>query len=224
MGYGDRVTMEESTNQVTVNVTQKGYAAGVAAYAGTGSTIKGCTNQGNISGVGGYLGGIVGTAKGVTITNCMNDGSIIDSMLSATYPYCVGGIAGSATSASRITNCGNAGAVTSHLKNTGGVVGYFAGTAEKCFNSGNVTGIYATGGIRKHFFGEYQRDRLLQPREIFCATRRRLRSAIPVRRASAALSAIQIKPAARTARLRTATMPVQPQMRMRRRLTLRSAA
>ena len=33
------------------------------------------------------------------------------------------------------------------LKNTGGVVGYFAGTAEKCFNSGNVTGIYATGGI-----------------------------------------------------------------------------
>ena len=147
VGYGDPVTMEKCTNQVTVNVTQKGYAAGVAAYAGTGSTIKGCTNQGNISGVGGYLGGIVGTAKGVTITNCINNGDVVDSMLSATYPYCVGGIAGSATSASRITNCGNAGAVTSHLKNTGGVVGYFAGTAEKCFNSGNVTGIYATGGI-----------------------------------------------------------------------------
>lgn len=147
VGYGDPVTMKKCTNQVTVNVTQKGYAAGVAAYAGTGSTITGCTNQGNISGVGGYLGGIVGTAKGVTITNCINNGDVVDSMLSATYPYCVGGIAGSAISASRITNCGNAGAVTSHLKNTGGVVGYFAGTAEKCFNSGNVTGIYATGGI-----------------------------------------------------------------------------
>lgn len=147
VGYGDPVTMKKCTNQVTVNVTQKGYAAGVAAYAGTGSTITGCTNQGNISGVGGYLGGIVGTAKGVTITNCINNGDVVDSMLSATYPYCVGGIAGSAISASRITNCGNTGAVTSHLKNTGGVVGYFAGTAEKCFNSGNVTGIYATGGI-----------------------------------------------------------------------------
>lgn len=147
VAYGNPVTMETCMNRVTVTVTQKGYAAGVAAYAGTGSTITGCTNQGDISGVGGYLGGIVGTAKGVTITNCINNGDVVDSMLSATYPYCVGGIAGSAISASRITNCGNAGAVTSHLKNTGGVVGYFAGTAEKCFNSGNVTGIYATGGI-----------------------------------------------------------------------------
>lgn len=147
VAYGNPVTMETCMNRVTVTVTQKGYAAGVAAYANTGSTITGCTNQGNISGVGGYLGGIVGTASGVTITNCINNGDVVDSMRSATYPYCVGGIAGSATSASRITNCGNTGAVTSHLKNTGGVVGYFAGTAEKCFNSGNVTGIYATGGI-----------------------------------------------------------------------------
>ena len=147
MGYGDPVTLKNCTNLATVDASQKGYAAGIVASAGAGSTITGCTNQGNISGVGGYLGGIVGTAKGVTITNCINNGDVVDSMLSATYPYCVGGIAGSATSASRITNCGNTGAVTSHLKNTGGVVGYFAGTAEKCFNSGNVTGIYATGGI-----------------------------------------------------------------------------
>ena len=147
VGYGDPVTMKNCVNKVTVNVTQKGYAAGVAAYAGTGSTITDCTNQGNISGVGGYLGGIVGTAKGVTITNCINNGDVVDSMLSATYPYCVGGIAGSATSASRITNCGNIGAVTSRLKSTGGVVGTFAGTVEKCFNTGDVDGIYNVGGI-----------------------------------------------------------------------------
>ena len=97
--------------------------------------------------MGGYLGGIVGTAKGVTITNCINNGDVVDSMLSATYPYCVGGIAGSATSASRITNCGNIGAVTSRLKSTGGVVGTFAGTVEKCFNTGDVDGIYNVGGI-----------------------------------------------------------------------------
>ena len=147
VGYGYPVTLINCVNQATVTATKKGYAAGVAAYAYTGSTITGCTNQGAVSGCGGYLGGIVGTASGAIITNCINNGDIVDSMLSATYPYCVGGIAGSATSASRITNCGNTGAVTSHLKNTGGVVGYFAGTAEKCFNSGNVTGIYATGGI-----------------------------------------------------------------------------
>lgn len=147
VGYGYPVTLINCVNQATVTATKKGYAAGVAAYAYTGSTITGCTNQGAVSGRGGYLGGIVGTASGVTITNCINNGDVVDSMLSATYPYCVGGIVGSATSASRITNCGNTGAVTSHLKNTGGVVGYFAGTAGRCFNSGNVTGIYATGGI-----------------------------------------------------------------------------
>ncbi len=147
VAYGSQVTMENCTNQVTVNVTQKGYAAGVAAYAYTGSTITGCTNQGAVSGRGGYLGGIVGTASGVTITNCINNGDVVDSMLSATYPYCVGGIAGSATSASRITNCGNTGAVTSRLKSTGGVVGTFAGTVEKCFNTGDVDGIYNVGGI-----------------------------------------------------------------------------
>lgn len=147
VGYGYPVTLEKCVNQATVTATQKGYAAGVAAYAYTGSTITGCTNQGAVSGRGGYLGGIVGTASGVTITNCINNGDVVDSMLSATYPYCVGGIAGSATSASRITNCGNTGAVTSRLKSTGGVVGTFAGTVEKCFNTGDVDGIYNVGGI-----------------------------------------------------------------------------
>lgn len=95
VAYGNPVTMETCMNRVTVTVTQKGYAAGVAAYANTGSTITGCTNQGNISGVGGYLGGIVGTASGVTITNCINNGDVVDSRRSDTYPYGVGGIAGS---------------------------------------------------------------------------------------------------------------------------------
>ena len=147
VGYGDPVTMEKCTNQVTVNVTQKGYAAGVAAYAGTGSTITGCTNQGNISGVGDYVGGILATGTGTTvISRCINSGEIISTGKPGSYNYSVGGIAGSLSS-STVELCGNTGTVTSTLKRTAGIVGSFGGTMTKCFNSGSITGIYASGGI-----------------------------------------------------------------------------
>ena len=148
VGYGDPVTMKNCVNKVTVNVTQKGYAAGVAAYAGTGSTITDCTNQGNISGVGGYLGGIVGTAKGVTMTNCINSGEITSTAAPSISTIGIGGIAGTfSESTASIERCYNTGRVTSTIKRTGGIVGYFAGTMTKCFNSGSITGIYASGGI-----------------------------------------------------------------------------
>lgn len=147
VGYGNPVTMENCTNQVTVNVTQKGYAAGVVAYAGTGSTIKGCTNQGNISGVGDCVGGILATGTGTTvISRCINSGEIISTGKPGSYNYSVGGIAGSLSS-STVELCGNTGTVTSTLKRTAGIVGSFGGTMTKCFNSGSITGIYASGGI-----------------------------------------------------------------------------
>lgn len=147
VGYGNPVTMEKCTNQVTVNVTQKGYAAGVVAYAGTGSTIKGCTNQGNISGVGDCVGGILATGTGTTvISRCINSGEIISTGKPGSYNYSVGGIAGSLSS-STVELCGNTGTVTSTLKRTAGIVGSFGGTMTKCFNSGSITGIYASGGI-----------------------------------------------------------------------------
>lgn len=147
VGYGNPVTMEKCTNQVTVNVTQKGYAAGVVAYAGTGSTIKGCTNQGNISGVGDCVGGILATGTGTTvISRCINSGEIISTGKPGSYNYSVGGIAGSLSS-STVELCGNTGTLTSTLKRTAGIVGSFGGTMTKCFNSGSITGIYASGGI-----------------------------------------------------------------------------
>lgn len=147
VGYGNPVTMENCTNRVTVNVTQKGYAAGVVAYAGTGSTIKGCTNQGNISGVGDCVGGILATGTGTTvISRCINSGEIISTGKPGSYNYSVGGIAGSLSS-STVELCGNTGTVTSTLKRTAGIVGSFGGTMTKCFNSGSITGIYASGGI-----------------------------------------------------------------------------
>ena len=147
VGYGYPVTLINCTNLATVDASQKGYAAGVAAYAGTGSTITGCTNEGKISGAGDYVGGILATGTGTTvISRCINSGEIISTGKPSSYNYSVGGIAGSLSS-STVELCGNTGTVTSTLKRTAGIVGSFGGTMTKCFNSGSITGIYASGGI-----------------------------------------------------------------------------
>ena len=147
VAYGSPVTLENCTNLATVDASQKGYAAGVAAYAGTGSTITGCTNEGKISGAGDYVGGILATGTGTTvISRCINSGEIISTGKPGSYNYSVGGIAGSLSS-STVEFCGNTGTVTSTLKRTAGIVGSFGGMMTKCFNSGSITGIYASGGI-----------------------------------------------------------------------------
>lgn len=147
VAYGSPVTLENCTNLATVDASQKGYAAGIVASAGAGSTITGCTNEGKISGAGDYVGGILATGTGTTvISRCINSGEIISTGKPGSYNYSVGGIAGSLSS-STVELCGNTGTVTSTLKRTAGIVGSFGGTMTKCFNSGSITGIYASGGI-----------------------------------------------------------------------------
>ena len=63
------------------------------------------------------------------------------------YNYCTGGITGGVSSNSTITLCGNTGTVSSTLKRAGGIVGSLGGTVTKCFNTGDITGIFALGGI-----------------------------------------------------------------------------
>ena len=79
VGYGSPVTMENCVNRADVTATANGSVAGVVACTGsTGSSINGCSNQGEICGNGGYIGGIVGSgsSSGTTIKNCLNSGSI----------------------------------------------------------------------------------------------------------------------------------------------------
>ena len=149
VAYGNPATIKNCTNEVDVTATGSGYAAGVIANAsGTGNKIENCRNKGDISGKGGYLGGILGNATGKTeVISSFNDGNITSTAVSSSYPYCVGGIAGNLTASSAITRCGNTGNITSPLKGTGGIVGRLAGTVENSYNLGNVTGIYETGGI-----------------------------------------------------------------------------
>ena len=148
VSYGSPVTIENCVNQATVTATQKGYIAGIVGYTSTtGSSISGCTNQGAVSGVGDYVGGIVGTANNTVIKNCINSAEIVDTGKPGGSNYCVGGIAGAINSSSSIERSGNTGKITSTLKRTGGVVGSAAGTVQSCFNTGDVTGIYSLGGI-----------------------------------------------------------------------------
>lgn len=149
VAYGNPATIKNCTNEVDVTATGSGYAAGVIANAsGTGNKIENCRNKGDISGKGGYLGGILGNATGKTeVISSFNDGNITSTAVSSSYPYCVGGIAGNLTASSAITRCGNTGNITSPLKGTGGIVGRLAGTVENSYNLGNVTGVYETGGI-----------------------------------------------------------------------------
>lgn len=148
VAYGNPVTVTNCTNNVSVEATAKGNAAGVVAYAYANSEVMDCTNNGTIIGCGDYVGGIVGAGSGIkTISNCFNRGSVTNNGTPGGYAYCTGGIAGNVSGSSTVTRCGNTGDVTSTIKRTGGVVGGAAGTISACFNTGKVTGIYSVGGV-----------------------------------------------------------------------------
>ena len=151
VGYGSPVTIENCVNQATVTAKQKGYIAGITAYAGgTGSSISGCKNQGDIVAADGYVGGIVATTSSttsVTVKNCINSGAITCTGTPNSYGGNVGGVGGSISGTSTVERCGNTGTVSSTMKRTGGVAGSVSGTIQSCFNTGDVTGIYSLGGI-----------------------------------------------------------------------------
>ena len=147
VGYGYPVTIENCTNEVAVTSTAKGNIGGVVGVAGSGSSLKNCKNKAAIKGCGDYVGGIAASGSSVTIENCLNSGDIVNTGEPKSYNYCTGGITGGVSSNSTITLCGNTGTVSSTLKRAGGIVGSLGGTVTKCFNTGDITGIFALGGI-----------------------------------------------------------------------------
>ena len=147
VGYGYPVTIENCTNEVAVTSTAKGNIGGVVGVAGSGSSLKNCKNKAAIKGCGDYVGGIAASGSSVTIERCLNSGDIVNTGEPKSYNYCTGGITGGVSSNSTITLCGNTGTVSSTLKRAGGIVGSLGGTVTKCFNIGDITGIFALGGI-----------------------------------------------------------------------------
>ena len=171
MGHGT-ITLEKITTDVTVSVKNLNYYAsplgsvgGLIGYnvANDGATynvvkvIK-CINKGSIYGV--TAGGIAGAnnssnaANQYTLEDCTNEGTVTGLLYA-------GGILGGSTS-STATRCENSGTVKA--TETTGTHGYAGGIcatnlrwAERCVNTGDVSGKYAGGiayGLSSTYGGE----------------------------------------------------------------------
>lgn len=131
-----------NTNNATIqNLTVKGnvsgtqYVAGIKAYGP--ATITNCINEATITATSNYAGGI--SANGaITMTNCVNKGDV-------TGLNYVGGLNGG--TATKITDSGNEGTITATSSYVGGISGSGVETLNKVYNTGDVTGKAAVGGI-----------------------------------------------------------------------------
>ncbi len=123
------------TNSATIlsegdSNSNNGNAGGISGN--NRGTITGCTNTGNVTGIG-YVGGITAETKGDIISGCINTGDI-------TGKYTVGGITGSYMYGSLIA-CYNTGNVaTTGSSYAGGIVGTTQKEITACYSTGNVNG------------------------------------------------------------------------------------
>ena len=144
-----------------------GYIGGVVGRASYPTTIENAYNSGNIIGTVSYpsgiteddakninpncdVAGILGGASMATIRNSYNTGNI-----NGLYGYAAGIVGmmegmvyGTPDRSSVIENCYNTGDITG-LRYTGGLVAYYIGNVNKCYNTGKVTvfGGTAAGGL-----------------------------------------------------------------------------
>lgn len=139
------------------NQTTNYYNGGIAGNLGANTTIKNCSNFGNIKSWYEH-GGIVGTISvaGDSIVGCVNYGNIEG-------VYQIGGIVGYLTNVTAVVDgCANFGNVksTSTLggilsgttsgysgQGEGGIAGYARGNFINCLNAGTVSGTTHVGGI-----------------------------------------------------------------------------
>jgi hypothetical protein len=119
---------------------------------GIGSSSKvlfyNCRNRGTVIGDD-CCGGIIGTAIRYTLSECVNNGTVI-----STGDY-VGGIISTITQFGNVIRCANAGTV----KSTGNYVGGLAGdilmdnnSVEDCYHTGSVSGNDFVGGLGGNFY------------------------------------------------------------------------
>jgi len=132
--------LENCHNKNTTIVASGDSAGGLVGYIsdtfGTNNSIINCTNSGDVFGKN-YIGGIVGYATtenhGSTITNCINNGSVIST------GERTGGIVGSASKC-EVSKCIVNGKVISQSRFVGGFVGQFTGNS-------NIKNCYFTGAL-----------------------------------------------------------------------------
>ena len=94
---------------------------------------------GSVSVSGMVVGGLVGSTKEGTISNCYSTGDVNGGGI-------VGGLMGSFAYSS-VSNCYSTGDVSGTGDNIGGLVGYTFGIVSNCYSTGNVSGDYEVGGL-----------------------------------------------------------------------------
>ncbi len=138
-------------------VTAKDYVGGILGKymlaAGCAVNISRCVNRGSIIGTidtsAGYVGGITGICVGMNIDSCANFGDVSIGVGISTLGAIAGGIAGLMGSSQgyseSITNCFNAGTITSTQATgnaaTAGIVGRMnnsGGEVSNCYNIGKI--------------------------------------------------------------------------------------
>ncbi len=125
------------------------YRGGTIAKVNRG-TIFQCFSKGSVSGT--RVGGICATNDGGSVVSCINRANISGDQ--------AGGIAGAMANNGRIAHCGNIAAVSSEVKQAGGICGvcYSSTSFDNCYNSGKVSGTTSTGAICANDQGNHVRN------------------------------------------------------------------
>lgn len=158
-GGNDSDANNRTMRTISLNI-QSGDVSNVGLFGyvkGATATISHLTTAGTIVG-GAAVGGLVGYADGVTISNCRNNATVKALGSAATFggkqgAY-LGGFVGYATASVTIKNCYNGGEITTvtswpHSNIVGGIVGHLGtgGEVSYCYNKGKVVGLDNIGGI-----------------------------------------------------------------------------
>lgn len=147
-GVIGRVDYADITNvHSEVNVTVKRVGGnwdnlgGLVGYANNSTTIKNCSNSGDVTGYR-YAGGIAGNlSSNSSIINCTNSGNVTCADSGAA------GMAANVGNGCAITGCVNSGTIKSTGANVGGIAGDVAkAEISNCYNSGKIDCSQSTSG------------------------------------------------------------------------------
>ena len=156
-GGNDSDANNRTMRTISLNI-QSGDVSNVGLFGYVkGASISHLTTAGTIVG-GAAVGGLVGYADGVTISNCRNNATVKATGNAATFEgkqgAYLGGFVGYATASVTIKNCYNGGEITTETKwensnIVGGIVGHLetGGQVSYCYNIGKVVGSDNIGGI-----------------------------------------------------------------------------
>lgn len=150
-----RSTVENCHNYVTLTGSSTNddiFSHGGLVGSAQETDFIGCSNEVDITGYQGQVGGIVGNTGigGVTLTNCWNSGHVHLRGYKSTFEG-VGGLVGSGSNTLTLTNCYNTGAVDFYYRTAaekqyvGGLVGCFGDSYGT--QTLTMTGCYSTGKI-----------------------------------------------------------------------------